>query len=142
MRLHEQRQVDRPQKEVFDYTADFSNIADWDPGVAASRRLGTGPLGVGTRFELEVEFGPSTIPMVYEITAFEPHRRVVLTGRGKTLEAVDEITFQAVGEDTIIDYTADLRFLNWVRFAIPFVSPLLRRVGERAVDGLVSALSR
>jgi hypothetical protein len=142
MRLHEQRTVDRPQAEVFQYTADFSHIDEWDPGVATSRKLGDEPLGVGSRFEVEARFGTSTIPMVYEITVFEPSDRVVLIGKGDTLEAVDEIRFQESEGRTLIDYTADLTFLSWIRFAVPLMSPLLKRVGTRALDGLAAALSR
>ena len=142
MRLHEQRTVDRPQGEVFEYTADFSHIDQWDPGVATSRKLGDEPLGVGSRFDVEARFGTSTIPMVYEITVFEPNERVVLVGKGDTLEAVDEIRFQTEGGRTLIDYTADLTFHSWIRFVIPLMSPLLKRVGTRALDGLAAALGR
>ena len=34
IRLHETIEVPRPIGEVFAYTADFGNIAQWDPGVA------------------------------------------------------------------------------------------------------------
>ncbi len=140
MRLKERRTVERPRSEVFEYTADFSNIENWDPGVASSRMLGEGPVGKGSRFELDVRFGTSTIPMVYEIDVFEPDERVVLIGKGDTLEAVDDIRFWDENGRTVIDYTADLTFLNWVKFVVPLISPMLRRVGTRALDGLVSAL--
>ncbi|HEX6146151.1 MAG TPA: SRPBCC family protein [Acidimicrobiia bacterium] len=140
MRLHEQRRVRRPQDEVFEYTADFANIEDWDPGVAASGRRGEGPIGVGTSFDLEVRFGRSVIPMVYEITEFERSRRVVLVGKGKTLDAVDEIRFRTEEGKTVIDYTADLTFHNWIKYVDPLLAPFLKGVGRRAVDGLVSAL--
>jgi carbon monoxide dehydrogenase subunit G len=140
MRLHEQRRVNRPQDEVFEYTADFDNIEDWDPGVAASSRRGEGPIGVGTKFDLDVRFGRAVIPMLYEITEFEPNTRVVLVGKGETLDAVDEIRFRSEEGKTVIDYTADLTFHNWIRYAGPLLSPFLKGVGRRAVDGLVSAL--
>jgi hypothetical protein len=78
--------------------------------------------------------------MVYEINVFEPHERVVLIGKGETLDAVDEIRFRTEGDETVIDYTADLTFHNWIKYVVPFISPMLRRVGTRAVDGLVTAL--
>jgi hypothetical protein len=78
--------------------------------------------------------------MVYEITEFEPNARVVLVGKGETLDAVDEIRFRTEGEKTVIDYTADLTFHNWIGYADPLLSPFLKGVGRRAVDGLVSAL--
>jgi uncharacterized protein YndB with AHSA1/START domain len=142
MRLHEKRTVNRSQAEVFDYTSDFSNIENWDPGVAASRQVGDGTIGVGTRFDLDVRFGKSVLPMVYEINAYEPNHRVVLIGKGDTLDAIDEIRFSAEAGMTVIDYTADLHFHNWLRYVDPLLSPFLKGVGRKALDGLVSVLDR
>lgn len=142
MRLQEQRWVDRPQKDVFDYTADFSNIARWDPGVVSSHKITPGPIGEGTEFDLEVRFGRGTVPMIYRITDFEPETRVVLVGEGEELHAVDEIRFDTQDNMTRIDYTADLTFHNYMRFLTPVIGPALRKVGERALDGLSEALSQ
>lgn len=142
MRLHEVRLVNRAQAEVFAYTADFSHSAEWDPGVVSSHRIGGGPVGLGARFDLEVEFGSGTTPMIYEITEYEPDERLVIAGRGEKLEAVDEIAFHSRDGSTVIEYTADLTFHNYVKYLAPLVSPLIRRVGTRALDGLAEALSR
>ena len=126
--------------EAFSYTADFSNIENWDPGVARSTKLGDEAVGLGTRFDLDVRFGSRQIPMVYTITAYEPPHRVVLVGRGETLHATDEIRFSQENDLTVIDYRADLIFRNALRFVIPFLGPVMRKVGERALDGLAAAL--
>lgn len=128
--------------EVFTYTADFSNIAKWDPGVSQSEKATEGPVGLGTEFDLQVRFGLGVIPMRYRITEYEPDTRVVLIGRGEPLEAVDEIRFELEDGLTLIDYTADLTFNNSLRFLGPVIFPALRKVGERALDGLVEALDR
>lgn len=142
MRLQEIRWVERSQPEAFEYTADFSNIQEWDPGVVASRRIGDGPITEGSEFEVEVRFGAGTMPMVYQITEYEPNSRVVLVGRGEKLEAVDEIRFDTADNMTVIDYTADLTFLNLFRYFGPLLSPTLEKVGTRALDGLASVLDR
>ena len=142
MKLHETRQIDRPVAEVFAYTADFSNVDEWDPGVKKSTQTSDGPTGVGTRYDVLVSFGSSEIPMVYEITEYEPDSRVVLHGKGETLEAIDEIKFSESDGGTHVDYTADLEFKNWVRFVVPLMSPLLKNVGTKALDGLVESLSK
>ena len=140
MRLHEKRQIDRPLEEVFAFTADFANAERWDPGVSSARRVGETPPGIGARYELMVKFGSSEVPMTYQITDWEDNRRVVLEGRGETIRAVDEIKFDASGSGTLVDYTADITFTNWMRYVTPLLAPALRRVGERALDGLVEAL--
>jgi hypothetical protein len=142
VRLVEQRWVERAQDEAFLYTADFSNIEDWDPGVVSSRRIGQGPVGVGSQFELEIKFGGATMQMVYEITEYEPSDRVVLVGRGDKLIAVDEIRFARHDNMTVIDYTADLTFLNWFRYVTRFMGPTLKKVGAKALDGLATELDR
>ena len=140
MRLHEKRQIDRPLEEVFAFTADFANSEKWDPGVSSARRVGETPPGVGAKYDLMVKFGSREAPMTYEITGWEENRRVVLEGKGKTLRAVDDIRFERSEGGTLVDYTADLTFTNWMRFVAPLLSPTLRRVGERALNGLVEAL--
>ena len=140
MRLKEQRTVTRDLNHVFAYTADFSNIEDWDPGVTKSTKVSDGPVEVGTRFDLDVRFGSKTVPMTYEVTIYEPPHRVVLVGHGETLDAVDEIRFSSRDGRTVIDYTADLEFRNFIRFLTPVMGPTLRKVGEKALDGLVAAL--
>lgn len=140
MRLEEQRRINRPLEEVFDYTSDFANIEQWDPGVVRSRRLGEGRVGVGTKFEVEAKFGRGTTAMVYEITAYEPHKRVVLEGRGEKLNAIDDIRFRRDGDTTVVDYTADLDFHGLVGLVEPLMRPILKGVGKRALDGLAATL--
>ena len=142
VRLHEKRRVEKPRADVFTYAADFSNIENWDPGVVSSTKITDGPIGVGTKYELDVKFGLGTIPMIYEITVYEPATRVVLVGTGTQLHAVDEMRFATDGDTTVIDYTADLTFLNFFKYLTPLMQPALRNVGTRALDGLAKALQQ
>lgn len=140
MRLHEIRRVLRSRSEVFAYAADFANTKAWDPAVLSARRVDSGPLEVGARFELEVKVGPSTIPMTYWITEIETDYRVLLEGRSKELDAVDEIRLIDDGENTVIDYTSHLTFHNFVRLMKPLARPVVRRAWARAIDALVAEL--
>lgn len=143
MRLHETRQIDLNVEEVFDYVADFANTEQWDPGIKSARQIGEGRIGVGTKYDVVSEFGSSEIPMVYEILEYEPHSRVVLTGEGDSVEAVDTIIFEASDGGTLVDYTADLTFKNWIKYVDPLLAPAMRRlVGKKALDGLVETISR
>lgn len=142
MKLHEQRWVERPIEEAFEYTADFANIENWDPGVKTSKKIGDRPVGVGTKYELDVTFGSSTIPMVYEITAYDAPHSVVLVGTGEKLVAVDEIRFSTKDNLTHIEYTADLAFSGAVKYAAPLMSSRLKKVGTKALDGLADTLDQ
>lgn len=142
MKLHETRIIDRPVSEVFAFTADFANAEIWDPGVTSSLRIDDGPPGVGSRYNLLVTFGSREFPMEYEIIEWDQDARVVLVGRGDALTALDEIRFEPRDGGTLVDYTAELTFTNWFRFAAPLLSPALKGIGVKALDGLVDALKR
>lgn len=139
--LVEQRTVARNIDEVFAYAADFSNSQHWDPGVESARQTTDGPIGVGTKYELQGHFGPGKIDMNYQITEFEPNRRVVLDGGGNGFTSRDEMSFESVDEGTRIDYTADITLTNFLRFLGPLLDGSMRRMGERALDGLNQKLS-
>lgn len=141
VRLSEQRRVTRDQRSCFDYAADFSNIEDWDPGVASSAKIGAGPVGVGTKYKVDAVFGKRTLPMIYEVTEYDAPDRVVLMGSGETIDARDVIEFRTDNGETVIDYTADLTFRSNLKYLLPIMGSTLRKVGERALDGLTVALA-
>eukprot|EP00899_Mesostigma_viride_P008720 jgi/Mesvir1/1784/Mv15215-RA.1 len=138
-RLNIVRVVPRLRTEVFAYTADFSNSSKWDPGVTASKRLDEGPLKVGSTFDLMVKFGSQVLPMTYKIIAIEPESRVTFEGVNSKLVAIDDIKFtDAEGGGTRIEYSADFQFKGLLWLAAPFMTGLLNKVGEDALNGLAS----
>lgn len=131
-------EVERPLEEVFAFVGDFGNAPRWDPGVADARRRTTGPIGVGTRYELWVRTGGRVLPMTYEIVTWEPPTRVVLHGRGSTVTSVDDIRFERAGSGTRIRYAADIR----LRFPLRPLEPLLRGRFEAIADAAMAGLRR
>jgi len=141
IRLRETIQVARPIDEVFAYASNFSNTAQWDPGVVASRKISRGPVGVGTEFTLRVRFGPRSIPMTYVVREYGPQKRVALEGKGDSVRALDDIGFASTRGGTRITYTADISLLGAFSVAEPFLKGALDRVGKDAVRGLQAALT-
>ena len=141
IRLRETIEVARPIDEVFAYVSNFGNAAQWDPGVAESRKAGAGPIGVGTAFKLRVRFGPRSIPMEYAIREFDPPRRVLLEGKSDSVHALDDIGFVATPRGTRITYTADISLLGAFSIVEPLLKGVLDGVGKKAVRGLHAALS-
>lgn len=140
IRLRETIEVARPIDDVFAYASDFGNAAQWDPGVAESRKTGAGPIGVGTAFKLRVRFGPRSIPMEYAIREFERPRRVLLEGKSDSVHALDDIGFSVTPRGTRITYTADISLLGALSAIEPFLEGALDRLGKNAMRGLQSAL--
>ena len=138
--LQETLEVDRSLDEVFAFVGDFANTKEWDPGVADARMVTEGPIGIGTRYAVDVVFDGRTLPMTYEVTEWDPPNRVVLKGEGSTVTAVDDIRFEATPTGTRISYSADLRLKGLLRFAEPLLKGRFDETGRRAMAGMRRAL--
>lgn len=142
LRLRKEIQVACSREEAFAYVADFSNSAQWDPGIAEARKITTEPTCQGSEFEVIALFRGKRQRFHYVVTAFEPDRRVVLTGEGEKAHSVDEITFEPTGDGTRIVYVADIRLRRIGRVAEPFLVPIMNRMADAALAGLKSVLDR
>lgn len=140
-RLKEIIEVPRPIAEVFRYTSNFGNIEQWDPGVSESEKLSAGPVAQGSQFRVIVKSGPGHTRMDYTVKSFDPPNRVILEGRGGSIQAIDDIRFTATPSGTRIEYTADITLSGIGGVFQPFIGGLLDRVGKKAVAGLKQALS-
>jgi carbon monoxide dehydrogenase subunit G len=125
---------------AFAFVADFANSALWDPGVAASERIDGGPVAVGARYRLAVRLGGRTAPMEYRISVLEAPTRVVLTGEGSGVSAVDEIAFAPAGTGTRIDYTADIHLGGAMRLIQPFLGRAFAALARNALAGMQKTL--
>jgi dehydrogenase/reductase SDR family member 12 len=140
-RIQERIETALPIESAFDFVADFANSATWDPGTVTSRPLVDGPVGVGTRYALEVRMGGRVAPMEYRIREFDRPVRVVLVGTGSGVDAVDEIRFARDGDGTTIHYTADIKLGGLLRFAQPFLGRAFAKIGRDAAGGMEQTLT-
>ena len=130
-----------PIDEAFDYLADFSRTAEWDPGVEEAHRLTKGKVRLGSRFNVIVSFFGQRFPLEYEITEFDRPSRLVLNGGDSSVTSVDEITFVERPGGTRVTYEARIDLVGIRRIADPIVDVLMQRVGRLAVRGLRERLS-
>jgi hypothetical protein len=131
----------RPLRDTFGYLATFSNAAEWDPGVLAGEQLDPGPVRVGTRFRLIVPFLGRRLPLTYHVTAYEPHREVVLDAISRLLRATDRIVVTEDGDGAKVSYTAEIRLRGPLGLLEPVLARGFRAVGDRATAGLARSLS-
>jgi carbon monoxide dehydrogenase subunit G len=140
-RLHQEIETPLSLDVAFPFVADFANSSRWDPGVRSSEAVDSGPLAVGARYRLMVRMGGRFAPMEYRISELEPLRRVVLTGSGSGVSAVDEIRFERSGTGTHIDYTADIRLGGVLRLVQPFLGGSFRKIAKDALAGMERTLA-
>ena len=125
-----------PVGEAFDFLADFSRTAEWDPGVESAERVGTGPIGEGSRFRVVVSFLGQRIPFEYVITEMQTPTRLVFVGESEAGRSIDEITFAPTPKGTRVTYEARLELSGMPRLADPILHALFQVVGRVAVRGL------
>ncbi len=130
--------VDSPltPEAAFAAVADFSTVADWDPGVTAAQRVDAGDLRVGSAFDVDVAMGPGSLRFRYEIVELDAPRLVVLKAVRWPFESVDTITVEPTPTGSRLTYDAVLRLSGPLGLADPLLGLGFRAVGDRAAAGL------
>ncbi len=72
--------IQRPADEIFAFLADFENIPKWNYAIEDTSKVSAGPVGVGTRYR-QTRSVPSRSTEEFEVTAFEPVRRLAIHGQ-------------------------------------------------------------
>lgn len=129
------------QAELFDYMADFTNAAEWDPGTVSAKRLDKGTIGVGAMFELIVEFAGRESPFTYRITGYEPPEKLVVEAETDAVHLVDTMTCSAPGDGSVLNYDARMTLKGWRVVSAPLVVVLFQRLCEKGKQGLERELN-
>jgi hypothetical protein len=66
--------INRSPRDVFNFHANHANRSAWHEHVTRSEMITPAPLGIGTLFEVDTISAKRPLPMVIEITAFDPPR--------------------------------------------------------------------
>lgn len=125
-----------PPHVAFDYLAEFTSVAEWDPGVSEATRVDEGPLAVGSKFRVVVKTGP----LVYEVRELEPGRRIRLVAESSWVRSDDVITVTPDGEGTLVAYDADLTLRGLAVILSPLLGLVFNRIGDQAAAGLRAKL--
>lgn len=126
----------RSQVETLDYMAEFANVRSWDPTVAEARPLQQGDPGRGSRFFVRVHWLGRDLPLTYEITEFEPPRRLVLRAENATNVSEDTVEVAPQGEGSLLVYEAQVTLKGAARLFDPLLALAFKRLGDNAAAGL------
>ncbi len=140
MKIEETVSVARPPAEAFAYLSEFANTAEWDPGIAESKKLTDGPVRVGTEYDVVAVFRGNRQPFRYRVTELEPGRRVVLAGESTQATSVDVIEVEPDGTGSRVRYSAEIKLKGLRRLVEPFLMGTLERTGREALAGLKRTL--
>jgi dehydrogenase/reductase SDR family protein 12 len=126
---------------AFGSVADFTTVADWDPGVSRSTRVDSGGLGVGSAFDVDVALGGRNVTFRYEVTEWSAPERCVLRAERGPMVSLDTISVEALpGGGSVVTYDAVLELRGPLRLFDLLLAVGFRRVGDRAAAGLEAHL--
>jgi len=138
--LHEEITVPRTIEDCFRYVADFRNAVEWDATATRADKITDGPVGLGSKFDLDCKAGPGSVNLEYEIEEYQPWHSIVLRGRGRFFEVVDTIVFSEQGDHTHIDYTAEFHYRAGLEKIARRFETGMRAMGASSLKGLRIAL--
>lgn len=132
-------EVGAPPEAVFAFLAHQPNHARIFAENVASRQVGDGPMGVGARVENEARVMGQSMIERFEITEFDPPRRIGKASReGSTFETTDRFELEPAGDDATrvtVTVTGTPRHLGH-RLLFVALSPVMRRSLRRALAEL------
>jgi len=131
--------IGRPVGEVFAFVADGENARRWRPGVLdVSHQSGE---GLGAIYRQGVK-GPGGRRIVadYEVTAFEPDRRIAFRAIAGPVRPTGEYRFAAEGDGATVSLALDATLTGWKRLLMGRAVQSTMDSEVRNLDALKSIL--
>ena len=132
--------IDRAPEDVFDYCSDHSHELEWNPKMRFVNKLTEGPIGVGTRYEME--FIPGR-PLVAECVGFERPKDWTVVGQalGMNVSFGGRVTPGVNGGSHLVLETA-FQANGFKALALPLISKRMWREFERDVHTIKLILEK
>jgi uncharacterized protein YndB with AHSA1/START domain len=99
--------IRRPTAEVFAFLADFENIPKWNYAIVETHKTSQGPIGVGTIYQ-QVRSVPSRSEERFELTAYDPPRRLAIRGQLGPFPSRLSYALDAIPEGTRVTNSVEL----------------------------------
>ncbi len=122
--------------EAFDYVADLTNFAEWDPGVRASVQVAGEGSGLGAAYDVTVAAVPRDLTLRYEVVEYDPPRTCLVVARSSMFTSTDRISVEPDGDGSIVTYDAELALNGPLGLFDPMLRLAFGRIGDRAAAGL------
>jgi carbon monoxide dehydrogenase subunit G len=141
--------IRRPVEEVFSFLADFENVPRWNYAIVETTKVSPGPVGVGTTYR-QIRSVPRRSEEGFEVTAFEPPRRLEVQGQIGPFRARISYLLEPTGSGTRLRNAVDLGSSGLSTIVALPVTPRVKHavaanldtlkqlLGDRSISGPVS----
>ena len=126
--------------DAFDYVADLTNFAEWDPGVRRAVQVEGKRAEVGAAYDVTVAAVPRDLTLRYEVVEHDAPRSCLVVARSAMFTSTDRITVVPDGDGSIVTYDAELALNGPLGLFDPVLRLAFGRIGDRAAAGLRRAL--
>lgn len=99
--------IARTLQDVFDFMVESANLAMWDASVVKAEKVGTGPVGLGTRTRGTSRIMGKDFAWATEATEFLPPTRITYTSVEGQLHFAVTNALEAVEGGTRLTYRVD-----------------------------------
>jgi uncharacterized protein YndB with AHSA1/START domain len=117
--------IERPPTEVFAYLAEFENVPRWNYAISQTRKISTGPVGVGSKY-LQTRTLPSRSEETFEVIEYEPDRKLSILGTLGSFPAQVTYTLEPMGNLTRLTNAVDLEPPGLLRLVAPVANSRVR----------------
>lgn len=133
--------IGRRPAAVFAYLADLENLPSWNYAISDTRKITTGPVAVGSRYE-QTRTVPVHAEERLEVTELEPGRRLVLRGTLNSLPALLGYTLRRECDATVLTNTVELRPPHGLDLLAPIATRRIKSAVAANLDVLKRILER
>jgi uncharacterized protein YndB with AHSA1/START domain len=113
--------IDRRPPEVFAFLTDFENVPLWNYAISETEKIADGPVGVGSRYR-QTRTLPSRSKETFEVTEFEPDRRVSIRGTLGPFHSEVAYLLEPTGNSTTFTNTMNLQPSGPLRLVAPIAA--------------------
>ena len=118
--------INRPVQEVFAFVTDHANDKLWKPFVVESRQISTGPIGVGTLFEVAIVTWNRRIAGNVEVLEYEPYHWYVCRSNSQPLPFIACLSFAPIASGTAIWGNVEFQARGVWKWLTPLLLIILR----------------
>lgn len=133
--------IHREPHDVFEFLAQFENVPEWNYAIVDTHKTSAGPVSVGTTYR-QTRSLPSPSEETFQVTEFEPGRRLAIQGGLGPFEGTLIYELQPIEEGTLLTNTADLEAHGVLKLAAPIAGGRVRQAVAENLQKLKELLER